>query len=366
MVGQRTLNPFIGVRIPAWQHVNILKATPWYCYTVHQNMPRNRWLIGIIFAFLFFGLGFTADRIFNTPTASRIIRLTEGKKGLITPLLGFEIANVTEFDLLKPLTKALKKEVAKRTGRDSGVTGISVYYRGLNSGWWTGVNIDEQYYPASLLKVPLMLYYLKAAQNNSALLGQKIVYTKELNAKVGNNDQNLQGVSTLEIGGTYTIKQMITNMITASDNRSTSVLFNRVNAHDLAGIFTDIGLPDTIEHDTYTISPKEYALFFRFLYNATYLNQPMSEMALELLSQADFKTGLTALLPTSTLVAHKFGNYTDDAKKEEQLHDCGIVYYEPNPYFICVMTRGKDGEQEMQAIQAVSKIVYDDISSRRK
>lgn len=54
-------------------------------------------------------------------------------------------------------------------------------------------------------------------------------------------------------------------------------------------------------------------------------------------------------------VAHKFRER--EAGSDQQLHDCVIVYYQPDPYILCVMTRRKDINDLAPVIQNISKQV---------
>ena len=114
----------------------------------------------------------------------------------------------------------------------------------------------------------------------------------------------------------------------------------------------------------YKISASDYSLFFRVLYNATYLSDDYSEEALSILGKATFNQGITEPLPKGTVVAHKFGvrvYSTPDTSNNSsalELHDCGIVYLPNNPYFLCVMTHGSSLGALETRIQGISSLVY--------
>jgi beta-lactamase class A len=112
------------------------------------------------------------------------------------------------------------------------------------------------------------------------------------------------------------------------------------------------------------LSVKEYASFFRVLYNASFLTREHSEQALALLAETDFPYGIESGLPPGTVVAHKWGIRTSTVQGEdvEQLHDCGLVYYPNHPYLLCVMTRGDDTLRQAQLIAEVSRVVYDEVT----
>ncbi len=79
---------------------------------------------------------------------------------------------------------------------------------------------------------------------------------------------------------------------------------------------------------------------------------------------------VVAGVPSTVDVAHKFGERTTLASDTEstetkQLHDCGIVYFPENPYLLCVMTRGTDFKVLEGIISDISRMVYEEVDSRR-
>jgi hypothetical protein len=95
------------------------------------------------------------------------------------------------------------------------------------------------------------------------------------------------------------------------------------------------------------------------LYNATYLSEERSEQALRLLSRSSYDSGIVSGLPEGTLTANKFG-FNENARYADgtQLHDCGIVYVDPEPYILCIMTKTPDVPTAQAAIAAISEQVY--------
>ncbi|MBI3633015.1 MAG: serine hydrolase [Candidatus Vogelbacteria bacterium] len=278
---------------------------------------------------------------------------------LIQPLLACQISN----------NKNFRKESVVEDGIQSVVDNIhhlglakdvSVYFQNFNNGHWTGVNEDELYAPASLNKVSLLIAFLKQAEVNPSILDQKVKFAGAINPRT--NDAEF--VPMIK-GQTYSVKDLLSRLIIYSDNDAKDYLHQLIDQNYVNDIFTDLGLSAPILNDVGdTLSAKSYSLFFRTLYNSTYLNQYMSEAALELLSRTNFDQGLMAGLPATTTVAHKFGHRTVAPPMggiTEELHDCGIVYKPNNPYFVCVMTKGWNLSDLESAIKMVSKKIYDNV-----
>lgn len=271
----------------------------------------------------------------------------------INPLLDCaEIQNITVRD-----TADLESDINDYIDfqKQKGVDTISVYFRDLNNGPWIGINEEEEFYPASLLKVPLMIAVFKQAMDNPALLKQQYTYDE----KSRNTREYYKGLAEIKRGIPYTVDELLSYMAKYSDNNASHILSEVVDLKDLNQSYVDMGaaVPD---QPGYVLSVKTYATFFRILFNSTYLSHAFSEKALALLSESSFKDGLVAAIPKKIKVAHKFGERDiNDGKK--QLHDCGIVYYPGKPYVLCVMTRGKDYNLLSGTISHISKMVYDKI-----
>lgn len=272
-------------------------------------MIRYRILFLIVISFL--GGFLIAFILFYKSPDTRVTgteQLRLGQGTFINPLIACELDNQTAFEELSLLKKKLDAHIQKLL-KENQAEKISVYVRNLNNGHWVGINENEQYVPASLIKVPLMIAYFKLAEFNAKILDQKFLFEGGINE---NTRQVLAPPpNSLEAGKIYTVLHLITRMITYSGNNSYNILLHNINKKVLEQIYTDLGINftgDTIA--TSLISPKSYATFFRILYNASYLNKNYSEKALELLSQTTFKDGIATNIPNGIAVAHKFGERT--------------------------------------------------------
>ncbi len=242
----------------------------------------------------------------------------------------------------------------------------AVYFRDLNNGPTFYFNEQAEFAPMSLLKLPVMVAVYKYAESNPKLLEEK-----RRTPVFGQNSQVMEDGKTLEPDREYTIDEMIRYMIVYSDNRSIDMLTawldeKGANHEIIRRTLSDLGMVG-YEADlaSSAITVKQYASIFRILYNASYLNAEMSEKALSVLEQSEFKDGLTKHLGSEVKVAHKFG-IRAFVEGEQQLHDCGIVYHESMPYMMCIMTRGKDYKQLSDYIADTSKEIYDEVDRRSR
>ncbi len=286
----------------------------------------------------------------------RSIREKNNNYQFINPLLAYDFPESKDFGEYKELSKKLTQIIDTKKGQHK-ADQVSIYFRG-NQGHWVGIDDNISYYPASLLKVVVMIAYYQQAETNPAILNNQIKFTQEVKNQVTSSEFNVP--SELVLNESYAVNDLIKKMIVDSDNGATFTLLSTLDGQALDEVYSDFGLQGPSDAD-YEISAKDYSLFFRILYNSTYLKREYSEQALSYLSQTTFKDGLAAGLPSGTLVAHKFGEHVLSGKEGSQsgieLHDCGLVYGEHN-FLLCVMTRGKKIEDLEDVIKTITAEVY--------
>ena len=296
-----------------------------------------------------------SSRTFGRDSAHDLIEIRKGKFDLINPLLDcYEFGHST-LGAFIDLEKKIQDEI-HRLKVEKKVEGISVYYRELDNGGWIGINEEERYSPASLLKLPILIAALKQSESQPDFLSQKLV-------GVASNENYTQSLGTngfrLEYGKEYTIEELLSIMIIFSNNDAKEMVLNAMDKNFINNVFYDLGIDIfSYRNFEYCLSVKQYASYYRILYNSTYLNKEHSNLALQILSRIRFKLGLNAGVPENIMVAHKFGERDADQNQLKQLHDCGIVYREDRPYLICVMAKGKDFEVMEEAIASISRLTY--------
>ncbi len=285
----------------------------------------------------------------------------EGAYKLINPLLEC----VTDENQFKLLTSFRQKVEAliQRIPKEK-TTHVSVYFRDLNNGPWFGINEKETFTPASLLKVPIMISYYKQAEDEPQVLNKKINFHGKPDEIASQVVKPSTGV---EQGHYYTVEELIRRMIVYSDNVSLNLLARNVPEAWVRRTYKDFGMPTPSDDEENFMTVKNYASFFRILFNSSYLNRSFSEKSLMHLTQTEFKQGIVSGVPASVTVAHKFGERVIQSGPDKlQLHDCGIVYYPSHPYLICIMTRGDDMDELAQTIRNVSELVYREVDQQMK
>lgn len=231
-----------------------------------------------------------------------------------------------------------------------------VYFRDLNGGPIFGVNDSAKFFPASLLKVPLAIWFYHEASTTD-LLSQEIEFT----GPKGTQKVYFPPVQSVEVGRVYSLEDLIRLMLQESDNDATAILGSMTDITKTDSVYSDLGIEKIRDYNTYTTDVHTYGAFFRVLYFAGYLDREKSNHLLELLAGTSFKQGLAAGIPDTVKISHKFGE-KDATSGIHQLHDCGIIYYKKGPYLLCIMTQGSDYNNQARFIQTISNEVYNAVS----
>ncbi len=262
-----------------------------------------------------------------------------------------------ESEKLMPL-KLMLSNYVEHEQLAGNVINASVYVRRLVDDGWMNINPRDVFHPASLLKVPQMIAYLKKAETDHGLLDREYLFEKSYD----DMPKQYYSAKTLQPGHKYSVRELFRFMIVYSDNNANIELVNRMDMNVFNNTFKALHLaPPNLTDYSYQIGTRDYSRFLELLYNASYLSMEASEYATELLANAAFKDGIVKKLPKNTGVAHKMGEWGDGNVVE--LHDCGIVYVEGNPYIITVMTRGKDMEKLSELIGNISLMTYEAMTS---
>lgn len=247
------------------------------------------------------------------------------------------------------------------------VAEVSVYFRDMRDGPVFGINETADFAPASLMKLPLVFALFHIEEEQPGFLQQKTRYISESEGIPPIVQVERPSVP-LTHGTEYTLEELMKIMLIYSDNDAYYTLAQYANtlptmSSQVLATFQELGMIDPRSPEDEVVSVRGYAALYRLLYTASYLNATDSEKVLAWLSQSVYDKGLEAGLPASVGVAHKFGERGYDDTR--QLHDCGIIYYPGNPYTLCIMTKGKDFTALAPIIAEISRLVYEEVDSRR-
>jgi beta-lactamase class A len=308
-------------------------------------------------AILFLAVGWYAHDWYQCRQAHVPRRVRAVGFRYISPLLDVELPEGMSVRQEPIPFKSKVLDFVQQRVRAGKVSDMSVYFRDLFDGPWFGINEEARFDAASMMKVPVMIAWLKRAEKDQRILGRQFFFDgkEDLTAM-----QVIKPKATITAGQNYTVDQLLYYMINYSDNNATSLLYNALSPEELNDVLDGMDIDNDASSGNNVITVHGYSGFFRILFNAAYLNRAMSEKALQLLTLEDF-AGISAGVPQGIAVAAKFGESNQGGEK--QLHDFGIVYHPGGPYILGVMTRGHDASAQAEVIKDLSALVYREVST---
>src|SRR5437868_7541296 len=146
-----------------------------------RGSPRAKKLLIWAVPLVFFRSGLVAGRFLfpkvpiQKPQSSNTEVTDEANNSLVNPLVECQPADKI-FPQLQSFKDQLEALVQQVTAQSNHVDFVSVYFRDLNNCQWIGINEDATFSPASLLKTPLMIAYLKTAQKDPSILQRNYTF----------------------------------------------------------------------------------------------------------------------------------------------------------------------------------------------
>ena len=262
----------------------------------------------------------------------------------------------SQFSFLNPVRKFLEPKdliVNVQSLRDElnsvyeGDPDVSLYFEYLATGASISINKDAQFYPASLLKIPVAIAVAKKIDKREWEWGNKLVLMAT------DKDDKFGTLYKEPTGSIYTIEELVRRSLVDSDNTAHFILIRNLETSEIENVYTHMGLDGFLETDG-GMSAKRYSVILRTLYNASFLSEENSEKLISFLAQEPFREYLGSGLPETVTFAHKIGI---DTSRKVYL-DSGILYLERRPYILIVMTKEKTQEQAQEIMKNISEKVY--------
>lgn len=211
---------------------------------------------------------------------------------------------------------------------------LGFYYKNLVTGMEFGVNENDAYLAASVIKFPLLLHVLtRAARGEISLSDKLVVENWEKMPSCGGLNQFTDAVEA-------DILTLCRLMIVLSDNTATNKLFRFCGIENCNAAFREMGLKKTkvrrLLFDAEasarglqnTICPREMGQLLERLYRQEFIRAEVSQLAIDILLKQQIDHKLDGKLCGEVPIAHKTGE--DDRLS----NDVGIIYAK-EPFVIC-------------------------------
>ena len=239
--------------------------------------------------------------------------------------------------------------------RVSGRLGVAIRY--LPDGPAYRLRADEAFYPASVIKVPILAEVFCQANEGRLDLNHRVAVTDE------DRREGSGILASLKPGLTLTLWDLAELMIVVSDNTATAMLVRLVGAPAVNARMSDLGLArtrvagamagDRASQDRSETTPADMLRLFELLWRGAIAGPEGSAQMLDILSRQQFM-GLARYLPVDDLSE-------EDGRRQSPVllasksgavngvrNDVGLITAHtakgPRPYIVSVCTNGvEDG-----------------------
>lgn len=272
--------------------------------------------------------------------------------------------NISEYPLLDPARKFVKQDdliVNFQPLRDyldnkyKSDQDFSFYFEYLPTGANIAMNKDAEFYPASLLKVPVAIAVAQKIENGEWRWDNELVLMS------ADKDDRFGTLYKEPTNSIHTIEDLVKRSLTDSDNTAHFMLVRNLEIEEMKKVYDHMGMEGFLDTEG-SLSAKRYSLIFRMLYASSYLSEENSEKLLSFLSLSNFDDYIQSGLPKDVIFSHKIGV---DIEKKVYL-DSGIVYAKGRAYIITIMTKGKSEQVSREIMKNVSEIVYNYVNNYRQ
>lgn len=224
---------------------------------------------------------------------------------------------------------------------------VSIYFEYLPTGANIALQKDAEFYPASLLKVPVAMAVAKKIDEGIWRWDSKLVLM------AGDKDDKFGTLYKEPTGSLYTIDELVRRSMVDSDNTAHFMLLRNLELSEINDVYAHMGLDGFLETNG-NISAKRYAIILRALYNSSYLTESSSQKIISFLSEEPFRDYLGSGIPDDISFAHKIG--VDIARKIYL--DSGIIYFGNRTYTLTVMTSLKSEAEAKAIMKDISEKVF--------
>lgn len=220
-------------------------------------------------------------------------------------------------------------------------------------------NHQEVFPSASVIKVPILIAGLKQAEEGLVNLNQITRITN----RVGGSGV-LQSLSSL---ASLTVKDLMTLMITVSDNIATNMVIDLLGMKKINQVIDGLGMSSTklnrkmmdfaaIEAGLDNVTtPSDIIRCLKVMDEASFISAESSERALTIMGAQQFQDKLPAMMDPERMY---IGNKTGGLPGVE--HDCAILKYNGKTAYIAALTEKLEDVYSARYLFArIGKHIYD-------
>ncbi len=220
---------------------------------------------------------------------------------------------------------------------------IALYYEDLETGRRIEYDSDRVFHPASVIKVPYMMYIYELAEQGKANLNRTFTYTEK------NFRDGAGKIAGMPYGSTFTTEELIEYSIRFSDNIAFYMLRDVYSPSKFQSYAKELGV-SVGSNPMNRITAKDCAIYYHRVYDKALAGDENANKLLGFMKRTKYNQQIQKGVPKTT-IAHKYGWWNGN------FHDAAIVY-DTHPYMLIIFTNcDPESEPSFQIFKSVTETV---------
>ncbi len=250
--------------------------------------------------------------------------------------------------------EALRDQLEEIAEGHEGVYGVAVLEP--VSGTKISLRGDEEFMTASIGKLPVLATLYRAGARGELDLEEEISVLPGDVQDYGNGE-----VLTFPVDYSLSLREGAYRLVKHSDNIAWAMLNRRLGEDKIRAELEDMGIKNSRYSDRlsgYVATPNDVLLLLEKISDPQFTSEKLSAEMLEAMTETTSEDRIPEKLPHDVRVAHKTGSYADN------FGDAGVMFYRDGQgvekrYDLVVLAKGAGEDQARDAIQSMSRAVYE-------
>lgn len=237
------------------------------------------------------------------------------------------------------------QELRNKISNEEGIYGL--YIKDTLTGKNYKMNVEEEFYPLSLLKLPIAYIVARDVEKGDLKWDDMLEYKYE------DFFSQFGTINSFGFGSTFELKKIVELMLRESDNAAPNMLKRHLGKDYLNEEFKKISGDSTIDlfDEELLTNPEKCAYIIEGIFYKKWLSDESVNLLLSYLNPTSYDETLNPYLNSNLAFYHKVGFSTG------MYHNCGIVRGENKDLVLCLMSKEITDESFVRVNQYVAEFI---------
>ena len=237
------------------------------------------------------------------------------------------------------------QELRNKISNEEGIYGL--YIKDTLNGKNYKMNVEEEFYPLSLLKLPIAYIVARDVEKGDLKWDEMLEYKYE------DFFSQFGTINSFGFGSTFELKKIVELMLRESDNAAPNILKRYLGEDYLNSEFRKISGYETADlfDEELLTNPKKCGYLIEGIFYKKWIGEESVNLLLSYLNPTSYDEALNPYLNENLTFYHKVGISTG------MYHNCGIIRGENKDMTLCLMSKNITEESFDRVNQYVAEFV---------